>query len=201
MIPIPQNLYEQYLTDWFYTKKYQESISKSEIKEIDLLCRLSKAQMLERDRGEEYPFIENIHPDNDETAILSQYVDSDNIQVKAFVNDVLRHSTKDKRQYSMAASDAYLEFAPQISSPWFLLRSVTVRSIKPLMTPDYLQRLCDVIDKMFYSYWIAQIAKELRKSYNTENLCCFEDVVTRHMQVVKDMSHRDDERNCLDAFV
>ena len=200
MIPIPQTLYEQYLTDWLYEKKFQEDTSKSGQSEIELLYRLSKAQMLERDRGEEYPFIENIHPDNDETAILSQYVDSDNIQVKAFVNDVLRHSAKDKRQYAVAASDAYLELAPKISSPWFLLRSVTVRSIKQLMTSDYLQRLCDVIDKMFYSYWIAQIAKELRKSYDTERLRCFEDVVTRHMQIVNDKSHRDDERNCLDAL-
>ena len=200
MIPIPQNLYEQYLTDWLYEKKCQEDTSKSGQSEIELLYRLSKAQMLERDRGEEYPFIENIHPDNDETAILSQYVDSDNIQVKAFVNDVLRHSAKDRRQYAVAASDAYLELAPKISSPWFLLRSVTVRSIKQLMTSDYLQRLCDVIDKMFYSYWIAQIAKELRKSYDTERLRRFEDVVTRHMQIVNDKSHRDDERNCLDAL-
>ena len=200
MIPIPQTLYEQYLTDWLYDKKSQEGISQSEQKETEVLYMLSKAQMLERDRGEEYPFIEDIHPDNEETAILSQYVDSDNIQMKAFVNDVLRHSAKDKRQYAVAASDAYLELAPKISSPWFLLRSVTVRSIKQLMTSDYLQRLCDVMDKMFYSYWIAQIAKELRKSYDTERLRCFEDVVTRHMQIVNDKSHRDDERNCLDAL-
>ena len=200
MIPIPQTLYEQYLTDWLYDKKSQKGISQSGKKEIEVLYMLSKAQMLERDRGEEYPFIEDIHPDNEETAILSQYVDSDNIQMKAFVNDVLRHSAKDKRQYAMAASDAYLELALIVSTPWFLLRSVTVRSIKPLMTSDYLQHLCDVIDKMFYSYWIAQIAKELRKSYNTGNLRCFENVVTRHMQMVNDKCHRDDERNCLDAL-
>ena len=170
------------------------------------------------------------------------------------MNDVLRHSTKDKRQYAMAASDAYLKLAPRISSPWFLLRSVMLRSIKLLIPFDYLQRLCDVIDKMFvslqqsfsrlginktsfasalglsktfvslqqsfsrlgiiktsfasalglsktfYSYWIALIAKELRNSYNTQNLRCFEDVVSRHIQVVDDKCHRDDERNCLDAL-
>lgn len=54
MIPIPQNLYEQYLTDWLYEKKFQEDTSKSGQSEIELLYRLSKAQMLERDRGEEY---------------------------------------------------------------------------------------------------------------------------------------------------
>lgn len=200
MLSIPSKLYERYLTNWLQDKLFSKAFAQSEQKEVELLYRLSKARILEQDSDEEHPYIESIHPTAEETAILLKYVSSDNAQVRAYANDVLRCGTKDKREYVKVASDAYLVLASESSLPWLLLRSIKVRSIKPLMTSDYLQQLCKVIDVMFYSYWVVQIAKELRKSYNREQLFSFEKIVICHMQTVPDQGHRADERNCLDAL-
>lgn len=200
MLLIPPQLYEYHLTDWLQKEKNNPELSDNQRLSAEILYRLSKIQMQDDTEGELSQFIEHICPTNEEIEILTLYVNSDNLQIRAQVNDVLRCTVKDKRQHAVIASYAYLKLATMISAPWFLLRSVTVRSIKQLMDTDYLQRLCCVIDVSFFSAWVVKIAKELRKSYEPEQLNVFKNVIDRHLESVEDNSNRNDERNCLDAL-
>ena len=56
MLQIPINIFEQHLTDWFSQQFRSDETSDEDKKAAQFLLRLSKAQMVERNRGDEYPF-------------------------------------------------------------------------------------------------------------------------------------------------
>lgn len=86
MMHIPNDIYEQELTRWCLIELHREDVSEEDKLALSFLSRISKAQMVERDRGEEYPFIEDIKPTPEEFNVIEQYrwTESENIEVKAF---------------------------------------------------------------------------------------------------------------------
>ena len=111
MLQIPINIFEQHLTDWFSQQFRSDETSDEDKKAAQFLLRLSKAQMVERNRGDEYPFIEEmqIFPDEFDLIERNKWVESENIEVKAYCLDVYARQQKDKREIKRRASDAYLE--------------------------------------------------------------------------------------------
>ena len=85
MLNIPEAIYEQELTDWLSQQTHQ---SVDKFPELPLLLRLSKAQMKERHRSGEYPFIANFRISEEECGALLQYTNSSNIQIQAYCKDV-----------------------------------------------------------------------------------------------------------------
>lgn len=62
---------------------------------------------------------------------------SDNIEIAARANDVLRKIDKDKRHKSQLASDLYLQVFDITNNNGYLLRSIEVRSIKEICNKEY----------------------------------------------------------------
>jgi hypothetical protein len=84
MILIPNDKYEQDLTDWFSGIAHSDGISEEDRKAAHLLLHLSKAQMVERNRGEEYPFIDKFKLTSEEYDLIEKHhwTASENIEVK-----------------------------------------------------------------------------------------------------------------------
>lgn len=129
MLQIPINIFEQHLTDWFSQQFRSDETSDEDKKAAQFLLRLSKAQMVERNRGDEYPFIEEMQILPDEFDLIEQnkWLESENIEVKAYCLEVYARQQKDKREIKRRASDAYLELYKRVKTPWYLVRSVIVR--------------------------------------------------------------------------
>ena len=124
---------------------------------------------------------------------------SDNIEIKAYCLDLLRKKTKDKRGISAHASDAYLQLAVRTQSPWFLIRAITVRSIKAIKSAEFVYSISDNL-KWVHPNWYKQIAEEMKKTYSSDELQSIVAYVSQRMTQINDLAHRNDERACLDAL-
>ena len=80
---IPEDKYEQALTDWL---AIQMTVSTAQDKDgLSFLYRISKAQMFERERGEDYPFIGDIRPTETEYQLIkdNKWTESNNLEIRA----------------------------------------------------------------------------------------------------------------------
>ena len=129
MMQIPKDKYEQYLTDWISLQIHGGELKDDEIRTLEVLLRISKSQMVQRNRGDEYPFIEELPLTPEEYDIIERnnWVESENIEVRAYCLDLCSRQKKDKRAIRRTASDAYLELYRIVHTPWYLVRSVVVR--------------------------------------------------------------------------
>ena len=92
MILVPDNIYEHKLTHWCLTEQRRENINEEDRKALAFLGRISKAQMVERNRGDEYPFIEVMQISPEEFTQIDQnhFTESENIQVKAYIKRIMK---------------------------------------------------------------------------------------------------------------
>ena len=199
MLPIPTNIYEQHLSSWLYSRHAAPFDSEQDREAIALLTRLSKAQMKERNRGDEYPFIAKIQVEERVLWVLKTYARSDNIQIRAYCKDVLSKYTKGKEKLELAesASEEYLKLYEELSSPWFLLRAISVRSYKPTKSETFIEEVCRLLRKRTFPGWMVDICNELRKSYTTDELS---DLLEEKSEVIADPKHRHEERFLIDAL-
>lgn len=70
---------------------------------------------------------------------------SDNIEIAARANDVLRKIDKDKRHKSQLASDLYLQVFDMTNKDGYLIRSIEVRSIKEICDKEYF---CHISERL-----------------------------------------------------
>ena len=199
MLNIPEAIYEQELTDWLSQQTHQ---SVDKFPELPLLLRLSKAQMKERHRSGEYPFIANFRISEEECGALLQYTNSSNIQIQAYCKDVCHMHIKGRGKLSMAASasEDYLSLYAICLSPWFLLRSISVRAYKPLKSEKFIRDIYDILSQKIYPGWIREMCEELKKSYSTEELIPISSLLLKQVSLIQDSPHRDDERSYIDAL-
>lgn len=202
MLPIPTNIYEQHLTSWLYTRLAAPFDSEQDREAIALLARLSKAQMKERNRGDEYPFIAKIQVEEMEHWVLQTYAQSENIQIRACCKDVLSKYTKvkEKLELAVSASEEYLKLYEELSSPWFLLRAVSVRSYKPTKSETFIEEVCRLLKKRIFPGWMVDLCNELRKSYSTSELSELSQLLEAKSKVIDDPKHRHEERLLIDAL-
>lgn len=60
MLQIPIDKTEQRLTDWIGDQLRSGNLAEDDKQTLQLLLRISMAQMVQRHRGEDYPFIEEL---------------------------------------------------------------------------------------------------------------------------------------------
>lgn len=170
MLQIPIDKYEQYLTDWIGVELRSGAHSGEDEEALTLLLRISKAQMVQRDRGEEYPFIEEIKLTPEEYSLIERYgwKNSGNPEVLAYCLDLCARQEKDKRGIKRAASDAYLELYKRVQTPWYLVRSVEVRYFQKESDNEYLKEVISICPKIHGS-WLTYISEKLSKDCK-ENL-------------------------------
>lgn len=164
MIQIPNDIYENKLTHWCLTEQRRDDLSEEDRKALTFLGRISKAQMVERDRGEEYPFIESVKPTQEEFTLIEQngWKESDNIQVKAYCLDLCSRQEKDKRGIKRMASDAYLDLYRKVRTPWYLVRSVVVRFFQKDRDREYLDGVTN-LSPHIHGSWLKYVSEKLAK--------------------------------------
>ena len=196
MLIIPNDIFEQDLTSWLFSFKVTSSLSVKNQIVATFLYEISKAQMMDRRRGDDFPFIADITIEEENHWILRTYKDSENIQIRAFCKDVLCKYTKgkDKIDLAISASEDYLGLYERLESPWFLLRAVSVRSYKIAKDSNFIDRLCDLLRKRIFPGWMRVICEELRKSYSTEELKNLSLLIKENIKNILDPKHREDER-------
>lgn len=201
MISIPVDTYEQYLTWWFDARLNQSFENEADKAVCDLLYRLSKSQMRESDRGDDYPFIGSIKLTEEESALLVPYTESLNVQMRAYCKDVChkRQGYPNKFEMAESASLDYLQLYTSLRHPWFLLRSVTVRSYKYLHKLSFVKELCEAVSVAIFPRWMKQVCVELRKSYTVAELNPLSEIIKRKIKSFEG-SHRDGERAYIESL-
>ena len=193
MLQIPIDKYEQHLTDWIGIQIRSGEHSDEVEKACALLLRISMAQMVQRNRGEEYPFIEELclTPEEYDTIERNRWIESENIEVRAYCRDLCARLEKDKRAIRRAASDAYLELYRKVHTPWYLVRSVVVRYFQKGTDKAYLQEVIKICPHIHGS-WLKYISEKLAKDCK-ENL-------DGYVETLEGMiTAAEDKHSCLDA--
>lgn len=203
-ISIPENLFEQYLTNYLGEKS--SKLENEEKDEATLLFRLSKTEMFERNRGDEYPFIENFKLSEDEVKVLMKYTTSENIQIKAYSNDVCSNYIKGKEKITMvkSASEDYLWLYEHCHTPWYLLRAIAVRKYKGLNDYDFLEKITSILQRKIYPGWMKEICKALyNMKYSKEDLLPVSNLIKEEINKIENKSEKSnmfDELLLLDAL-
>lgn len=164
MLQIPIDIYEQRLTDWLSQQYRADETSDENEKAAQFLLRLSKAQMVECHRGDEYPFIGvmQILPDEFDLIEKNEWIESGNIEVKAYCLDVYARRQKDKREIKRRASDAYLELYKRVKTPWYLVRSVIVRYYQKGCDQEFINEVAKICPHIHGS-WLKYVSEKLAK--------------------------------------
>lgn len=203
MIPIPSDKFNTDLSFWFDMNRMRFANSGHESDEFEFLSRLSCLQVIQRNRGEDFPFIEEVKLSNEEIIILKEYLDCDNIQFQAFSYDLLRKVKGfNKLEYSIKASQLYMKLYEIGEGPWFIVRSISIRSLKVLKDHEFIKQVYERLEVKLYPGWIELICQELRKTYSTEELALITYIIERKItETPKDKKHRDDERDYYNALL
>lgn len=164
MLQVPIDKYEQHLTDWLAVQLRSGEYSGRDEIACSLLLRISKAQMVQRNRGAEYPFIEELKLTPEEYNLVEHYgwKKSDNVEVRAYCLDICLQLEKDKREIKREASDAYLELYKRVQTPWYLIRSVVVRFFKEGNDKEYLEEVINICPTIHGS-WLSYVSEKLAK--------------------------------------
>ena len=200
MIQIPPNEYEQNLTDWTDLQLQDNAHSEEDVIVLELLRRISKTQMVQRDRGEEYPFIEELKLSPAEYEIIehNNWKESDNIEVRAYCLDLMARQKHDKREIKRAASDAYLQLYYKVHTPWYLVRSVEVRFFEKGTDKVYLEDVIKICSEIHGS-WLKSISEKLAKDCK-ENLDGYIGTLEGKIRILEDEHNWFDAIAVLDAL-
>lgn len=129
---------------------------------------------------------------------------NDNIQVRAFCLDILQQQRNiDRRQPQIDASVAYLQLYDIEHSPKYLLRSITVRSIKAVKDSKFVNEISLRLKSFEYINWLPKISKALLKSYKAEELTVIKDIIKELLlkaESPNDPAYRMEERSCYEAL-
>ncbi|MCD7713993.1 MAG: hypothetical protein LUI08_03575 [Prevotella sp.] len=199
MVTIPTNIYEHKLSKWI-NEQLAKSKDTADERLFRFLKRLSKFQIINRQDGEMSPF----DISEDEIFIIQEHSldKSENLEIRAYCLDLKQRRAKDKRQPQIDASSAYLELYEETNSPWFLMRAVTVRTIKVIRDLNFVERVARCMLRIS-GIWLVQLCTALRKSYDKEELVkvkeTVEDALKKSLNP-QDLGDRRDERYCLMAL-
>ena len=167
MIQVPEDKLEQGLTNWVALRLRDGLYEGVEEESLQLLLRLSKVQMVQRHRGEEYPFIEEIKLSPEEYNLIDNgnWTESNNIEVRAYCLDLCSRRAKDKREIKRKASDAYLELYKTVYTSWYLVRSVIIRFYEKGKDQDYLNEIIRFCPQI-HGTWLVYVSEKLAKDYH-----------------------------------
>lgn len=201
MLEIPNNTYDYKLRDYLYQQLNKKKIKGESIAEIELLIKLLKVQLDDSRESENFPFIDKLKFSNEELIMLSQYIDSNNLEVRAYSKDIYSKNirTKLKLDIAKSASDDYLSLYIETGRPVLLLRAVVVRAYRQLKSKEFINDVCLALLKSFYPSWIKRICIEMRRLYSKDDLLPIYEFISEQLALFDDL-HRNDERNCLDAI-
>ena len=201
MLNIPEKIYDYKLRDHLYRQLNENKIKGECTIEIELLIKILRVQLEENKENEIFPFIDKLSFSNTELDVLSQYMKSNNLEIRAYSKDIYskKNKTRFKLDIAKSASDDYLSLYIETSRPIFLLRSVVVRAYRQLKSKEFINEVCQALLKKFYPSWMKRICIEMRRLYSKDDLFPIYEFISEQL-VLFDNLHRNDERDCLDAI-
>lgn len=201
MRDIPNNIYDYKLRDYLYQQLNEKKIKGENLAEIELLIKVLKVQLDESRESENFPFIDKLKFSNEELNMLSQYMVSNNLEVRAYSKDVYSKNNKTKLKLDTAnsASYDYLSLYLEYKEPKYLLRSVMVRAYPQLRSKKYIEDVCQALSRNIYPSWMKRICMELKRLYSKDDLLSIYELISKELSLVND-PRRDYERSYLDAI-
>ena len=199
-VVIPADKFEQDLTDWLSMQLHSQQLTEAEAGGMGFLLRLSKAQMIDRKRGEEYPFIEAIRLSPEEYQLIEDngWKQSENLEIKAYCLDLCSAKAKDKRAVRREVSDVYFELYEKTHSPWFLIRSVDVRFYKSGEDEVFLEKVCSAVPAI-HGNWLFRVSAKLNKDCK-DNLDGYEKALENKLSALEAANSWYDAEAVLDAL-
>lgn len=200
MIHIPIDKLEEDLTRWILIQLRNEQMEEKDIRLLNLLLRISKSQMVQRNRGDEYPFIEDLYLTTEDYSLIQEndWINNDNVEVRAYCLDILSRQVKDKREIKRRASDAYLELYEKRHTPWYIVRSVEVRFFVKGEDGEYLKVITSKCLNI-HGTWLKFISNKLRRDCK-ENLDEYMELLESKISNLEEKRCWYDAVDCLDAL-
>lgn len=197
MISIPSDKYKHDLIEWLV----KISLSSGDKSAIDLLLRILKLDVVDRHDGEKI-YQAKFSREEIDLILESKWCESENLQLKAYCLDIISRYNKgtDRLNYLKAASDTYFLLAEQTRDYHFLLRSITVRKAKSLYDNQFLEQIIGYIRDLLMPFWMADVAKELKKSYSLEQLRPLCDILENQITQYSLLNEYNKEQVLLDAL-
>ncbi|MDP4270528.1 MAG: hypothetical protein Q8909_10440 [Bacteroidota bacterium] len=132
IVCIPDNLDSAELLSFLYQNQSEENQSKTS---ISLLIKICKANLTDFHNTE---LIENLRLSEEEKEFihLNNWINSNNLVLKARICDLMRHFEKDKRQITVVASDCYYESYNKIRVAQDLFSGSDQQSIQASLYED-----------------------------------------------------------------
>jgi len=164
---VPDNIFSIDLLCFLYPNKF---FTEEDKQAAILLHKICIAKLTDY---HDSTLIEDLQISDEEKNIIieNQWDESVNCEIKARCLDILkRFSKKDKRQITANASDCYLDVYSKSEEVEYLVRAVTVRSIKVLNDDVFLQKIKNFIDENIYPFWLNKLIVALLRSYKAEQL-------------------------------
>ena len=204
MINIPDNLYGIKLSSYICSQ-YLTSKGTPNEAVFTFLHRLLNCELFQTE-NEGRLYIADFKPNKDDISIIrdSSLENNDNIQVRAFCLDILQQQKNiDRRQPQIDASLTYLKLYDRKHSPDYLLRSITVRSIKAIKNLEFVNEISLRLKSFEYVNWLPRICMALLKSYKAEELTVIKDIIKELLlkaESPNDPAYRMEERSCCEAL-
>lgn len=201
MINIPVKVYDYKLRDYLYILLNENKTRGDSVVEIELLIKVLKVQLDEEQENDNFPFIDKLKFSDEELNMLSQYMDSCNLEVRAHSKDVYSKNNKTKLKLDIAnsASYDYLSLYFECNRPKYLLRSVMVRAYPQLRSKKYINDICKALSRNSYPSCMRRICMEMRRLYSKDDLLSIYELISKELLLVDD-SQRVYERSYLDAI-
>lgn len=204
MINIPDNLYGVKLSSYICSQ-YLTSRGTPDEAVFTFLHRLLNCELFQT-KNDGRLYIADFKPDENDISIIrdNSLENNGNIQIRAFCLDILQQQKNiDRRQPQIDASFAYLKLYDKTPSPEYLLRSITVRSIKPKLYLDFVNEISLRLKSFEYVNWLPRICMALLKSYKREELAVIKDIIKELLlkaESPNDPTYRLEERSCYEAL-
>ena len=189
MMQIPSDIYEYMLFDWAHHAPVENEMENA-VKGV--LCRLLYRNLL---------LLAELDFSDEEKQIMRDqgWCNSENIEIAARANDVLRKCEKDKRDISKRTSDLYLQLFDKTNDYYCLLRAIQVRNIKVICDDAFFDEVTQRLS-VIPPYWITECVKALKKSYpeQVSSLGAFLEQQYQNLYKTNDFRH---VRDTVDALL
>ena len=197
MISIPSDRYGYDLIE----SLEKASLSSDDKSSFDLLLRILRLDVVDRHDGEKI-YKARFSEEEIDLIAESKWCESENLQLKAYCIDVILRYKKDinKLEYLKLASNTYFLLAEKTRDYHFLLRSITVRKAKSLYDNQFLEQVIKYIKDLLMPFWMADVAKELVKSYSNEQLKSLCDILENQITQYSLLNDYNKEQALLDAL-
>lgn len=197
MIQIPSDKYWHNLIE----SLLENPLSSENKSVLGLLLRILKLDVVNRYDGEKI-YQAKFSEEEIDLITESKWCESENLQLKSYCLDIISRYNKgaDRLECLKAASDTYFLLAEKTYDYHFLLRSITVRQAKSLYDDQFLEQVIKYIKDLLMPFWMADVAKELVKSYSNEQLKPLCDILENQITQYSLLNDYNKEQALLDAL-